>query len=90
MEEAVRSTVIGSVRGAAHELLEFIGYGKEMSVILRHIKEHFGQDPSKAKLQKEFFLIEQWKTVLTSLLVDLNNTLNDCVHYILAHMIVIS
>ena len=38
-EEAVRSAVIGSVRGAAHELLEFTGYGEEMSVILRHIKE---------------------------------------------------
>ena len=50
-EEAVRSAVIGSVRGAAHELLEFIGYGEEMSDILRHIKERFGQGPSKAKLQ---------------------------------------
>ena len=38
-EEAVRSAVIGSVRGAAHELLEFTGYGEEMGVILRHIKE---------------------------------------------------
>ena len=38
-EAAVRSAVIGSVRGAAHELLEFIGYGEEMSVILGHIKE---------------------------------------------------
>ena len=38
-EEAVQSAVIWSVRGAAHELLEFIGYGEEMSVILRHIKE---------------------------------------------------
>ena len=61
-EEAVRSAVIGSVRGAAHELLEFIGYREEMSDILRHIKERFGQGPSKAKLQKEFFLIEQRKT----------------------------
>ena len=60
-EEAVRSAVIGSVRGAARELLEFIGYGEEMSDILRHIKERFGQGPSKAKLQKEFFLIEQRK-----------------------------
>ena len=34
-EEAVRSAVIGLVRCAAHELLEFIGYGEEMSVILR-------------------------------------------------------
>ena len=47
MEEVVRSAVIGSVRGAAHELLKFIGYIKEMDVIIRHIKEHFGQDPSK-------------------------------------------
>ena len=38
-EEAVRSAVIGSVRGTACELLEFTGYGEEMSVILRHIKE---------------------------------------------------
>ena len=60
-EEAVKSAVIGSVRGAARELLEFIGYGEEMSDILRHIKERFGQGPSKAKLQK-FFLMEQRKT----------------------------
>ena len=38
-EEVVRSAVIGSVRGAARELLEFIGYGEEMSDILKHIKE---------------------------------------------------
>ena len=61
-EEAVRSAVIGSVRGAVRELLEFIGYEKEMSDILKHIKEQFGQGPSKAKLQKEFFLMEQKKT----------------------------
>ena len=53
-EEAVRSTVIGPVRGATCELLEFIGYGEEKSDILKHIKERFGQGPSKAKLQKEF------------------------------------
>ena len=33
-KEAVRSVVIGSFRGAAHELLAFIGYGEEMNVIL--------------------------------------------------------
>ena len=61
MEEAIRSAVIGSARGAAIELLEFIGYGEEMSAILRHIKERFGQGPSQAKLQKEFFLMKQKK-----------------------------
>ena len=60
-EEALRSAVIWSARGEAHELLEFIGYGEEMGIILRHTKEHFGQGPSKAKLQKEFFLMEQSK-----------------------------
>ena len=33
-----------------------------MSVILRHIKEQFGQGLSKAKLQMEIFMIEQRKT----------------------------
>ena len=33
-----------------------------MRDILRHIKERFGQGPSKAKLQKKFFLMEQKKT----------------------------
>ena len=61
-KEAVRSAVIGLVRGDACELLEFIGYGEEMDDILKHIKERFGQGPSKAKLQKEFFLMEQRKT----------------------------
>ena len=61
-EEAVRLAVIGSVRGTAHELIEFIGYGEEMGDILKHIKERFGQGPSKAKPQKEFFLMEQRKT----------------------------
>ena len=58
-EEAVRLAVLGLVQGATPKLLEFIDYGEEMSVILRHIKEEFGQGPSKAKLQKEFFLMEQ-------------------------------
>ena len=62
MEEVARSTVIGCIRGAAHELLEFIGYGGEMDVILRHIKQHFGQDLSKAKFQKEFLLMEHPKS----------------------------
>ena len=65
-EEAVTSAVIGSVRGAAHELLEFIGYGEDMSVILRHIKEQFGKGHSKPKHQKDFFLMEQRKKALTS------------------------
>ena len=77
-EEAVRLAVIGSVRGAARELLEYIGYGEEMSDFLKHIKERFGQGPSKAKLQKEFFLMEQKKQkVSISLWEGLNNDSRD-------------
>ena len=65
-EEAVRSAVIVSVRGAAHELVEFIGYGEEMGDILKHIKDRFGQGPFRARLQKEFFLMEQRKTESTN------------------------
>ena len=84
MEEAVRSAVIGSVRGAACEFLEFIGYGEEMSVILRHIKEQLGQGPFKAKLQKEFFLMKQRRQkVPINLLEGWNSKLNGCKHCIL-------
>ena len=54
-EEAIRSAVIGSVRGAAHELLEFIGYGEEMSVILRHIKECLDKVLLKQNYRRYFF-----------------------------------
>ena len=37
-EKVVRSTMIRSIRGAANEFIEFIGYGEKMSVICRHIK----------------------------------------------------
>ena len=55
-EEAVRSAVIGSVRGAACELLEFIGYGEEMSDILRHIMRHIkmGRDLPKLNHRRNF------------------------------------
>ena len=49
-EEAVRSAVIGSVGGAGHELLEFIGYGEEMGVILDTLRNVL----DKALLKQNF------------------------------------
>ena len=49
-----------------------------MSTILSHIKEQFRQGPSKAKLKKEFFLMEQEKQrVSTNSQEGLNNDLRD-------------
>ena len=56
-DEAVRSAVIGSVRGAAHELLEFIGYGEEMSVILKHIKNDLDKGLQRQNSKRSF---SQW------------------------------
>ena len=54
-EEAVRSTVIGSVRGAACELLEFIGYGEEMGVILGTLRSVLDKALLKQNLGKNSF-----------------------------------
>ena len=90
-EEVVRSAVIRSIRVANHKLLEFINYGEEMSVILRHIKEQFGQGLSKAKLQKEFFLMDKERQkVLINLLGGWNSNLSDCVHCILVGMTIVN
>ena len=60
-EEAVRSALIGSVRGPAREYLEFIGYRENLPSIIRSFRERFRQNPSKAKLQKEYYVMEQRK-----------------------------
>lgn len=60
-EEAVRSAIIGSVRGPVRQLLEVNSYREELPMMIRRIKERFGMGISKVKLQKEFFLLEQKK-----------------------------
>ena len=62
MEEVVRSAVIGLVRGAAHELFRVHWlWGRNECHTEAHKRMQFGHGPSKAKLQKEFFLMEQRK-----------------------------
>ena len=65
-EEAVRSAIIGSVRGGARELLEFLGYDERISEIIRNFKERFCSGMSKFQIQKEFFVMEQKKTETVS------------------------
>ena len=52
---------------------------------------HMEEAPSKARLQKKFFLMEQQKTEsIDQFTGRVDNTLSDYVHYILAHMIIVS
>ena len=77
-EEAVRLAVIGSVRGAARELLEFIGYGEEMSDILKH-KRTIWTRAFKSKTSKGIFPhgTEKKQKVSINLWEGLNNDLRD-------------
>ena len=54
-EEVIRLAVIRSVRGAAHELLEFIGYSEEMDVIIRHLKSILDRALLKLNSRKNSF-----------------------------------
>ena len=59
--EAVRSALIRSVRGAARELVGFIGYQAELGVILKSLEKRFGKKLTGDKLQQDFYQISQEK-----------------------------
>ena len=57
--EAVCSVLIRSVRGAARELVGFIGYQAELGVILKSLEKRFGKKLTGDKLQQDFYQISQ-------------------------------
>ena len=57
--EAVRSALIRSVRGAAQELVGFVGYQTELSVILQSLEKQFGKKLTGDKLQQDFYQLSQ-------------------------------
>ena len=59
--EAVRSVLIHSVRGAARELVGFVGYQAELGVILKSLEKRFGKKLTGDKLQQDFYQISQDK-----------------------------
>ena len=59
--EAVCSALIHSVRGAARELVGFVGYQAELDVILKSLEKRFGKKLTGDKLQQDFYQISQEK-----------------------------
>ena len=59
--EAVCSVLICSIRGAARELVGFIGYQAELGVILKSLEKRFGKKLTGDKLQQDFYQISQEK-----------------------------
>ena len=57
--EAVCSALIRSVRGAARELVGFVGYQTELDVILQSLEKRFGKKLTGDKLQQDFYQLSQ-------------------------------
>ena len=58
-QEAVRSVIIKSVRGAGRELVGFVGYQSELEVILKAIEKRFGKKLTGDRLQQDFYQLTQ-------------------------------
>ena len=60
-ERALRTALIGSVRGEARDLVESIGLGCPLQEILSRLERRYGKGRMKDRLQGEFFQIQQDK-----------------------------
>ena len=60
-ERALRTVLIGSVRGEARDLFESIGLGCPLQEILSRLERRYGKGRMKDRLQGEFFQIQQEK-----------------------------
>ena len=60
-ERALRTALIGSVRGEARDLVESIGLGCPLQEILSRLERRYGKGRMKDRLQGEFFQIQQEK-----------------------------
>ena len=58
-EEAVRSSIICSVRDGARELVGFVGFQADLSHIPDWVEAGFGKVPTVDKLQQEFNQLQQ-------------------------------
>ena len=60
-ERALRTALIGSVRGEARDLVESIGLGCPLQETLGRLERRYGKGRMKDRLQGEFFQIQQEK-----------------------------
>ena len=58
-ERALRTALIGSIRGEARDLVESIGLGCPLQEILSRLERRYGKGRMKDRLQGEFFQIQQ-------------------------------
>ena len=58
-EEAMKNGIIGSVTDAAHDYLDFIGFDKDLDVIIRALERWYGKGQTTDRIQQEFYQLSQ-------------------------------
>ena len=58
-EEAMKNGIIGSVTDAAHDYLDFIGFDKDLDVIIRALERRYGKGQTTDRIQQEFYQLSQ-------------------------------
>ena len=58
-EEAMKNGIIGSVTDAARDYLDFIGFNKDLSIIIAALDKRYGKGQTTDRLQQEFYQLTQ-------------------------------
>ena len=58
-EEAMKNGIIGSVTDAARDYLDFIGFDKDLDVIIRALERRYGKGQTTDRIQQEFYQLSQ-------------------------------
>ena len=58
-EEAMKNGITGSVTDAARDYLDFIGFDKDLDVIIRALERWYGKGQTTDRIQQEFYQLSQ-------------------------------
>ena len=58
-EEAMKIGIIGSVTDAARDYLDFIGFDKDLSIIIAALDKRYGKGQITDRIQQEFYQLTQ-------------------------------
>ena len=58
-EAAMKNGIIGSVTDAAGDYLDFIGFDKDLDVIIRALERRYGKGQTTDRIQQEFYQLSQ-------------------------------
>ena len=59
MDDAMKSGMIGSITDNARDYLDFIGFDKELPVLISALEERYGKGETTDKIQQEFYQLTQ-------------------------------